>query len=143
MATVKKHSKKRDAILECIKGTTCHPSAEWVYTQLKPQIPDLSLATVYRNLALFLEEGTISSLGVVQGLERFDGNTQPHVHFICTGCGSVIDLPSLTVPTELESQVSDELGAAITASVLSFQGLCRSCRKKKLPGLKENTQKYN
>ncbi len=140
MATVKKHSKKRDAILECVKSTTCHPSAEWVYTQLKPRIPDLSLATVYRNLALFLEEGIISSLGVVQGLERFDGNTCPHVHFICTGCGSVLDLPSLTVPTELESQVSHELGAAITAAVLSFQGLCRSCREAKLPGLKENVQ---
>ncbi len=138
MATVKKHSKKRDAILECIRSTTCHPSAEWIYTQLKPQIPDLSLATVYRNLALFLEDGTIKSLGVVQGLERFDGNTCPHVHFICTGCGAVLDLPSLTVPTELESRVSHELGAAITAAVLSFQGLCRSCREASLPGLKEN-----
>ena len=51
MSTVRKHSHKRDAILECLRCTTSHPTAEWVYTQLKPTIPDLSLATVYRNLA--------------------------------------------------------------------------------------------
>lgn len=136
MVQTKKRSKKREAILACIKATQVHPSAEWVYTQLKPQIPDLSLATVYRNLALFLEEGSITSLGVVQGLERFDGNTTPHVHFICTGCGAVLDLPSLAVPTELEAQVAEALGASVTAATLSFRGLCGECQKRKLPGLK-------
>lgn len=127
MAQNKKHSRKRDAILECVRTTTTHPSAEWVYTQLKPQIPDLSLATVYRNLALFLEEGTISSVGVVCGLERFDGNTMPHVHFICTGCGQILDLPSLSVPTDLEAQVADETGGQVVDSTLSFHGLCKTC----------------
>ena len=47
MATVRKHSRKRDAILACLRSTTCHPTAEWVYQQLKPAIPDLSLGTVY------------------------------------------------------------------------------------------------
>ena len=54
-----RHSPKREAILECLRSTTCHPSAEWVYAQLKPRIPDLSLATVYRNLARFRAEGTV------------------------------------------------------------------------------------
>ena len=53
MPAVRKHSRKRDAILECLRCTTSHPTAEWIYTQLKPTIPDLSLATVYRNLAMF------------------------------------------------------------------------------------------
>ena len=70
MEKIRKRSKKRDAILACICGTDCHPSAEWVYTQLKPQIPDLSLGTVYRNISMFREEGTIVSVGVVNGLER-------------------------------------------------------------------------
>ena len=48
-----RHSPKREAILECLRSSICHPSAEWVYAQLKPRIPDLSLATVYRNLARF------------------------------------------------------------------------------------------
>ena len=75
MSIARKHSRKRDAILECLRCTTSHPTAEWVYTQLKPPIPDLSLATVYRNLAMFKDEGTIDSVGVYNGLERFDFRT--------------------------------------------------------------------
>ena len=41
MSIVRKHSRKRDAILECLRCTTSHPTAEWVYNQLKPTIPDL------------------------------------------------------------------------------------------------------
>ena len=55
-----RYSPKRDAILQCLRSTTCHPSAEWVYSQLKPKIPDLSLATVYRNLARFRAEGAVT-----------------------------------------------------------------------------------
>ncbi len=69
MSIVRRHSRKRDAILECLRCTTSHPTAEWVYNQLKPTIPDLSLATVYRNLAMFKAEGTIDSVGVYNGLE--------------------------------------------------------------------------
>lgn len=135
MAQVKKHSKKRDAILECVRTTTSHPSAEWVYTQLKPKIPDLSLATVYRNLALFLDEGLITSVGVVGGLERFDGNTEPHVHFICSGCSQIVDLPELRVPTDLKEQVANQTGGQVTDAVLSFSGLCKCCRELELPVL--------
>ena len=129
MAQATKHSKKRDAILECVRTTACHPSAEWVYNQLKPRIPDLSLATVYRNLTLFQNKGLIRSVGVVRGLERFDGNTQPHVHFICTGCGEILDLTSLQVPVELASQVARETGAHVNQAILSFHGLCGSCKQ--------------
>ena len=59
----RKHSKKRDAIYECVRSTKTHPSAEWVYSRLKPEIPDLSLGTVYRNLNLFQQEGRLISVG--------------------------------------------------------------------------------
>lgn len=82
MEQTRKRSKKRDAILSCLCSTDTHPSAEWIYHRLKPQIPDLSLATVYRNLALFKREGRIVSVGIVQNLERFDANTQPHALYL-------------------------------------------------------------
>ena len=50
IAKPKKHSKKREAIREALMNTKEHPSAEMLYTKLKNEIPDLSLATVYRNL---------------------------------------------------------------------------------------------
>lgn len=128
MEKVRKHSKKRDAILACIRGTDSHPSAEWIYTQLKPQIPDLSLGTVYRNINMFREEGTIVSVGVVDGLERFDGNTSPHVHFVCEGCGAVLDVGTIEVPVELTSQAELATGGMVTACRLSFAGRCQKCK---------------
>ena len=67
-----KHFKKREAILNCLRSTTCHPSAEWVHAQLKAEYPDISLGTVYRNLALFKEQGLIISVGTVNGVVSVD-----------------------------------------------------------------------
>lgn len=127
MEATRKHSKKRDAILGCLSGTTSHPSAEWVYAQLKPQIPDLSLATVYRNIKLFCEEGALQSVGVINGLERYDANTAPHVHFVCTACGAVLDVPQLEIPDTLAAQAAAQLGGEVHSSQLSFRGVCKNC----------------
>lgn len=124
-----KHFRKRDAILNCVRCTTTHPSAEWVYENVRTQIPDISLATVYRNLSLFKEQGLIRSLGTVNGVERFDGNTEPHVHFICTQCGGVQDLPEISVPEELNSAVARSSGGRVENCQLSFTGICGECRK--------------
>ena len=61
------YSRKREAILQAVRSTTLHPSAEWVYRELKPVFPDLSLGTVYRNLAQFKVDGVIVSVGTVNG----------------------------------------------------------------------------
>ncbi len=124
-----KHFRKRDAILACLRSTTVHPSAEWVYTQLKPEIPNLSLGTVYRNLAYFKEKGEAVSIGTVKGIERFDGNTMPHVHYICTSCGAVIDLPDIEVPGELGMAAEGLSGGTVCACQLTFSGICSECKE--------------
>ena len=129
MEKATKHFRKRDAILTCLRQTTEHPSAEWVFSQLKPQIPDLSLGTVYRNLSLFKEQGLITSLGTVNGVERFDGNTEPHVHYICTGCGRVLDLHQIRVPEELNHAAAMGSGGEVTGCQLTFTGVCSECAK--------------
>ena len=122
-----RYSKKREAILSAIQGTSCHPSAEWVYRQLKPRHPDLSLGTVYRNLDFFRQRGQVQSGGVVQGQERFDATVTPHSHFICNCCGSVSDLPGIHPETGLEQAVSSQYGFAVERCKLTFYGLCPSC----------------
>lgn len=126
MATVRRHSKKREAILQCLRQSKAHPSAEWIYTQLKPEHPDLSLGTVYRNLALFRESGEIVSVATVHGVERLDGCTLPHAHFICEGCDAVIDMD---VPGEdLRADLEMRYGVEVRRSDMIFRGLCRDCR---------------
>lgn len=85
-------SRKREAILQKIRGSHIHPTAEWVYQELKNEYPDLSLGTVYRNLTRFKEDGTIRSLGVINGQEHFDGELNAHDHFLCVECGQILDL---------------------------------------------------
>ena len=122
-----KHFRKRDAILEYLRATDAHPSAETVYAGLKQQIPDLSLGTVYRNLALFKQQGLAVSLGTVGGVERFDGNTTPHVHFICGQCGCVRDRPGMQIPGELTAAAASEAHASVSACQLTFTGTCNTC----------------
>ena len=127
MEVSKKHFRKRDAILQYLQSVTDHPSAEKVFTQLKPEIPDLSMGTVYRNLNLFKQQGLAVIVATVKGVERFDGNTDPHVHFICTECGAILDLPEISVPEELNSAVSRSSGGRVDNCQLSFTGLCGKC----------------
>lgn len=122
-----KHFKKRSAILEYLRSTTAHPSAETVYTDLKQQIPDLSMGTVYRNLNLFRQQGLANVVATVRGVERFDANTSPHVHFICSGCDSVLDLMDMEVPEMLKNTASQCSGGRADACQLSFTGVCGAC----------------
>ncbi len=131
MAPATKHFRKRDAILDFLRQTKSHPGAEAIYTQLKHQIPDLAMGTVYRNLHLFKQQGLIISVATVDGVERFDGNTSPHVHFICTECDAVMDLEDLIIPESLTQAAEHSSGGRADACHLSFTGVCRHCLSKK------------
>lgn len=121
METLRRNSKKRSAILECIQSTTCHPTADWIFQQLKPTIPDLSLGTVYRNLNVLRQQGDIISVGVSGGMEHFDGDLHPHAHFFCKMCGKVIDVMDAPLPKPVE------LEGTVDGVALTYHGVCRPC----------------
>lgn len=127
MEKTTRYSKKREAILEVLRSSKEHPSADWVYQTLRPQFPDLSLGTVYRNLARFKEEGVVVSVGTVNGQERFDATTSPHTHFICRCCGSVMDLPGLATGDLELDRVAAESGVKIDHHEVLLYGSCPDC----------------
>jgi Fur family peroxide stress response transcriptional regulator len=124
--TNRKHSKKRDEILRVLRETSSHPSAQWIYDSLRPEMPGLSLGTVYRNLSLFCEEGSALRVGVVNGEERFDAITTPHPHIVCTECNKVFDLP---FPEEylLQNLIGHVHDYAIDYRRTVFYGICSEC----------------
>ena len=126
---VEKRFRKREAILACLRSTRSHPRAEWVYQELRPEYPDLSLGTVYRNLALFKEQGLISSLGTVDGVERFDGDPRPHAHFLCQVCGAIRDLPQPELPEEVTQAAEALSGGRVLGFRLCFTGVCPACQR--------------
>ena len=125
-----KQFRKRNAILSCLRMTDLHPSAEMVHEMLQRDHPDISLATVYRNLSRFKDQGVIQSLGTVNGIERFDANTAPHVHFICNGCSSVLDLYQMELPQQLCGEAQQCSGCRVDSCQLLFSGICRDCLAK-------------
>ena len=89
---MRKYSRQRQLILDYLKSTTSHPTAEQIYAELKPQNPALSLSTVYRNLRLLADDGIILRLDTGESTDRFDADLSEHHHFICTKCGQVTDV---------------------------------------------------
>lgn len=120
------HSRKREAILAKIRSTTSHPTAEWVYHELKGEIPDLSLATVYRNIRMFKEDGEIISVGTVTGQERFDGTTAPHGHFVCTNCNAVLDFADPAEHAAVRVYL-ENIGLRVDRVDLVAYGTCKAC----------------
>ena len=121
-------SRKRQAILETLRSTEIHPTAEWIHQTLKNEYPDLSLGTVYRNLAQFKEEGVILSMGVMNGQERFDAKTAPHSHFICNCCGAVFDIDETFENAEAAKQVGQKYGFDVQEQKTTFYGMCNQCK---------------
>ena len=119
-----RRSRKRDAILDLMRSTTCHPSADWVYQRMREQFPDVSLGTVY--LKQLSEEGLIKSVGVVDGQERFDARISPHSHFVCNQCGAVQDLPNC-VSEETIAPLGEEYGFVEQSYELHIYGVCKDC----------------
>lgn len=124
-------SRKREAVLRAVRSTTTHPTAEWVYQTLKPEYPDLSLGTVYRNLAQFKEDGVIISVGIVNGQERFDGNVQPHTHFVCSQCGAVLDIADDRPDPGCIERIARNNHIRIDAADIMLRGVCSECLSRK------------
>jgi Fur family transcriptional regulator, peroxide stress response regulator len=123
-------TKQKEAIINILRGTTSHPSADWVYEQVRKEIPNISLGTVYRNLRLLKESGQILELISTSEMSRFDGNTELHYHFRCDGCGKIFDIED-PVDTAIEKKVARKTGFEVAHHNLELGGLCLDCQKHK------------
>lgn len=128
MAT--RYSRQREALIEILKNTDSHPTADWIYNELRKLFPNISLATVYRNLRQLSEQGEILALLSGTEPEHYDGCTDDHYHFMCTDCKSVKDLDIDVLP-QLNSEVSKKTGFKVARHSLMFYGICSDCLQNK------------
>lgn len=120
-----KPTAQRIAILKELLSRTDHPGADMIYKKLKSEYPSLSMNTIYLNLEIFVRKGIIQRINNLTNLGRFDGNSAPHHHFICTKCKKIIDLHSVTLP---EIEVPEGFNIAkIFTDQMQLNGVCAEC----------------
>ena len=121
-----KHSRQRECIKEFLADRFDHPTAETIYLNVKKEFPNISLGTVYRNLSLLTNQGLIRKLSTGIGPDRFDGNTSPPYHVLCTECGSVLDLDMENID-HINTLAGSQFDGEIYGHVTYFLGKCRNC----------------
>lgn len=120
-------TKQKRVILEVLKNTKSHPTADWVYDKVRKKIPNISLGTVYRNLNILKSQGEIIELSYGKGFSRFDGNSSRHYHFTCEHCGKILDVETPPPFAEIEEDITRKLGVSIKRHRLEFYGACSDC----------------
>lgn len=130
-----RYSKQRNLILEIIRSTKSHPTADWIYQEAKKSIPSMGIATVYRNLKVLTEAGKIRKVSTVDGVERYDGSIVKHYHFRCSRCGGILDLDAETEEalTEMEENIRKtfiNVPENAKLNVTLFEGMCSKCARK-------------
>ena len=124
-----KQSRQRTAILDYLRSTTSHPTADAVYEAVRKKIPNISLGTVYRNLNMLADAGEILRLACGGTSVRYDGFTKPHYHFLCKECGKVSDLEMSSLD-HIDVIAGAGFKGAVEGHFVYFYGVCPECMEK-------------
>ncbi len=125
--TAKRMTKQRRIIKEILCNSKEHPTAEAIYEEARKVLPDIGLGTVYRNLQVLVEEGSVLELTCDKRSSRYDGNIAPHAHFICEKCHQVYDL-EMDMDRELIAAAQSRMDGKVNSCRVEFYGICRHCQ---------------
>jgi len=128
-AAGKRLTHQRRLILEALERSTKHLDAEAIHDRVKQEDPDISLATVYRTLALLKEMGLVEahSLGTERSRYESAGHS-PHYHFTCLTCGKVFEFDTPLI-AQVGQDLSEREGIRVIEAHLHVTGYCAECAK--------------
>ena len=125
---MEKFSSRRKAVLEVVQKMRCHPTADAVYEECRKTIPNISLATVYRNLAYFERQGILGRVVGCGEKEHYDVEMDTHCHVICSKCKKIVDMP---YPEDMKSLLTRYCKDGDFKSYgLTFFNVCDDCKNK-------------
>ena len=120
----KKYSRQREAIKRYLTGNDTHPTADEVYYQVRQEYPNISLATVYRNLHQMSEDGEIRRICCGSDPDHYDFRTEEHGHFLCGKCHRVFDV--MIDYEEVAASHGPLPGTAGSCEII-YYGTCSAC----------------
>ncbi|WP_218971881.1 Fur family transcriptional regulator [Raoultibacter phocaeensis] len=118
---------QRALVLEAVQALHEHPTSADVYEAVRTKHPNISRATVYRNLGVLAERGDVLRVEVAGGADRYDFFNKPHYHAQCSCCGQIFDI-DMPYRFDLADEVTDAHGFKIEGHHIMFEGLCPACQ---------------
>ncbi|MCW6661728.1 transcriptional repressor [Aerococcaceae bacterium NML201209] len=120
---------QRKAILLYLIQSSHHPSVEDIYHDLLPEHPSMSLATVYNNLRVLVDEGLVYEMKFSGVTSHFDFIGHKHYHVICDQCGKITDVSHIDL-SFIHQMVHEQTDYSVNDTHLEIHGLCPQCRPK-------------
>lgn len=137
----KRFSYQRQVILKTLQSMTSHPNAEELYKVVKERIPNISLATVYRNLNEMAENGQILRLSTPLSATCFEGNVQPHAHLVCRKCHKVKD--AFVHWSHLSEDITEYTDSQILDVEVIFTVICPQCLAEEANNIETKEEENN
>jgi Fur family peroxide stress response transcriptional regulator len=126
-------TEQRRAIYAALAASREHPSAEQIWKAVRDELPNLSLATVYKNLEALRAIGAIADVNTLHDQGRYEaalpgtGAGKPHHHLVCVKCKKVLDLHDEDLD-EVQVKPRSAHGFEIRSVRVQAEGLCPDCR---------------
>ena len=118
-------TKQRELILNILKQSDRHLTADEIFFLAKLKMPSIAMATIYNNLNAMHEAGMINRLHIDGVADCFDKITEPHDHLLCDRCGKITDIHLPRLAEELERELATE----IEDYELTVHYVCPECRR--------------
>jgi Fe2+ or Zn2+ uptake regulation protein len=119
---------QRRLILQVLEESDGHLDADALYDRVRARAPDVSLATVYRTLAVLREIGLVEEHRLGEDHGHYEAVRQePHYHFACLRCGKVIEFDTRLV-AQIGQALCEQEGVLVTGAHLHVSGYCAQCR---------------
>jgi Fur family peroxide stress response transcriptional regulator len=119
---------QRQVLFEVMQGMEGHPSPEEVYARVKKKVPAISLATVYKNIHLFVESGIFRKMSVHHGSVRVEMNNEEHHHMVCSKCKAITDVGEKELGlVPKRRKLAD--GFLVERYAVDVIGLCARCQQ--------------
>jgi len=118
---------QRQVLYEVMQGMEGHPSPEEVYARVREQIPSISLATVYKNIHLFVESGVLREVSLHHGSIRVERNDEAHHHMVCSRCKTIADIGEAELGLEPRRRTLPG-GFLVERYSVDVIGLCAKCQ---------------
>ncbi len=125
---MRKYSKQKEIVLDILRKSYSHPTAEEIFTEAREIDDKISLGTIYRNLEILTEDQIIEKIPTSTGKDRYDLKKSRHHHAICEKCGKVNDFDCKIDMKKLQKEVLEQVGFSVNLDEIRIIGICENCK---------------